>query len=82
VQCAPSSTFATVSHVLMALAIKEAFSIPQVYLTGDGNSGTGFLSIEMPQAFSSVLCQLNTIKDENDTRPIQFPDTYVAGSWE
>jgi hypothetical protein len=36
-------------------------------------------STEMPQAYASVYCQLNSILNENDTRPIQFPTTYLVG---
>jgi hypothetical protein len=32
-----------------------------------------------PQPVVSVLCQLNSITDGNDTQPIQFPDRYVIG---
>jgi hypothetical protein len=77
VQYAPNSTFATVQHYLDAY----------VLLSG-GESSTGWLPdspsysiahMNSPQPFTSVLCQLNAIFGENDTRPIQFPDRYVVG---
>jgi hypothetical protein len=34
------------------------------------------------QPVTSVFCQLNSITDKNDTRPIQFPDRYVVGCGE
>jgi hypothetical protein len=45
----------------------------------NSNSRIGFSSIDMPPAFTSVLCELNTTTNENDTRSIQFHNTYVSG---
>lgn len=33
----------------------------------------------MPQYYVSTVCQLNSISDEDDDRPFQFPKTYLAG---
>jgi hypothetical protein len=72
-QFAPNSTFATIQHIPVALALQTAS------LQFSENGATDTASIEMPQAYVSVVCELNSILNENDTRPIQFPNTYVAG---
>ncbi|KAE8160474.1 hypothetical protein BDV40DRAFT_302286 [Aspergillus tamarii] len=77
VQYAPNSTFATVQHIPVALSLSKAAAHfgslfkdePMVVNT----------TTECPQPYVSTICQLNTILDENDTRPIQFPATYIAG---
>ena len=76
-QYAPNSTFATTQSVPVALALANAASQFSEYL-GD-RPGMDNVSIEMSQPFTSVFCELNSIMNENDTRPIQFPNTYVAG---
>lgn len=77
VQYAPNSTFATTQSVPIALALADAASQFFEYL-GD-RPGIDIASVEMAQPFASVFCELNSIMNENDTRPIQFPNTYVAG---
>src|SRR5436190_3978561 len=81
VQYAPNSTFATVQHVPIALALCSASYQFDEYVTQYLNDrpGADVASIEMPQAYASAFCELNSIMGENDTRPIQFPDSYVAG---
>jgi hypothetical protein len=77
VQYAPNSTFVTVQHIPVALSLVTASDKFAERLPGDRN-GVAIASIEMQQAYASVFCQLNSIKDENDTLTIQFPDTYLA----
>lgn len=77
VQYAPNSTFATTQSVPVALALANAAS---TFVTDLGDRpGIDIASIEMAQPFASVFCQLNSIMDDNDSRPIQFPNTYIAG---
>lgn len=77
VQYAPNSTFATTQSVPVALALANAASHFSGYLSD--RPGIDIVSIETAQPFASVFCELNSIMNENDTRPIQFPNTYVAG---
>ncbi|KEF60305.1 uncharacterized protein A1O9_01865 [Exophiala aquamarina CBS 119918] len=77
IQYAPNSTFATVPHVTIAQSMLLAGTRFAQHL-GD-KPGTAIASIEEPQPFSSVRCMFNPIHGENDTDPIQFPNTYVAG---
>jgi hypothetical protein len=77
-QYAPNSTFATVQHVPIALTLYSA-SLDLTWALSDDRPGSTIASIEMAQPVTSVLCNLNSISDEADTRPIQFPDTYTAG---
>ncbi len=77
VQYAPNSTFATTQSVPVALALANAASTFSADL-GD-RPGIDIASIETAQPFASVFCELNSIMDENDSRPIQFPNTYIAG---
>ena len=76
-QYAPNSTFATTQSVPIALALRAASSQMTLY-TDDGQRTSGVSSIDMPQPFVSVYCQPNPIMGAKVTRPIQFPDTYVA----
>ncbi|EAS34724.3 uncharacterized protein CIMG_00078 [Coccidioides immitis RS] len=75
VQYAPNGTLATVQHIPVSLALAEAAK----KALDNWDHGTKIeTSVRMPQPYVSVLCELNAIKGENDTRPIQFPDTYIA----
>jgi len=75
VQYAPNGTFATVQHIPIAFALKNA-RLPQ--LDRNKQARANIASIEMPQAYTSVFCELNAIRGEADTRPIVFPNTYIA----
>jgi hypothetical protein len=82
VQYAPNSTFATIQHAPVAATLFQAGSDLQSNfwtLHMKNHPGNALAIIKMPQPVTSTLCKLNTILHENDTRPIQFPDTYVAG---
>jgi hypothetical protein len=83
VQYAPNSTFASIQHFPVAAAMYQASSLFEGFLPRPGlvenQPGTVISSIKMPQPVVSVLCNMNSITDENDTRPIQFPNTYIAG---
>jgi hypothetical protein len=77
VQYAPNGTLATVPHVPIAAGLAVAGQ--QFIFALRGQAGLSLANIEMPQPFASTVCVLNAIMGENDTRPIQFPDTYLAG---
>lgn len=72
-QYAPNGTLATMqlSFIVSALAygINGRFS--------SQNDLTTFGSAKAPQPFVSTLCHLNSIMGENDTRPLEFPDSYM-----
>jgi hypothetical protein len=76
IQYAPNSTFATIQQVSVALSLGgEPLSLLRLNLQPE----VMIVKIEMPQPYASVYFQLNTIMNENDTCPIQFPTSYVAG---
>jgi hypothetical protein len=80
VQYAPNGTFATVQHIPVALSLSTA---ARHFTTWFSNQPVTInASTEYPQPYVSTFCQLNTILNENDTRPIQFPTAYVAGCGE
>jgi hypothetical protein len=76
-QYAPNSTFATISHYLAsyALALGGELNAPGLPDT----PSSAIANMNSPQPVTSVFCQLNPIMNENDTRPIQFPDRYIVG---
>lgn len=78
VQYAPNSTFVTVPHAIVMGALEETARRRYTSPSFSDRYGTLNVKVEMPQPYTSVLCELNPIMDENDTRPIQFPDTYCA----
>lgn len=88
VQYAPNSTIVTVQHVPVALALRQGIDMyAQELLEGPGKPGmtegvTPIVidaRIDMPQAFASAYCVMNTITDEYDENPINFPTSYIAG---
>jgi hypothetical protein len=81
VQYAPNSTFVSIQHVPVVAALYEAGTKFTAYVSKymkDGRSST-LADIQMLQPVASVLCKSISILGVNDTRPIQFPDTYIAG---
>lgn len=77
VQYAPNSTFAI---------IQQEPIMPSLYRAADSCAGNlpaasvgeAVFRVNMPQPYVSVICKLNIIMNESDTRPIQFPNTYVS----
>ena len=75
-QYAPNSTFVTVQSVPIALSLSSA---APAFSSLQGSTVAGFASVMMAQSVVSAYCQPNAIMGPDDTRPYQFPDTYVAG---
>lgn len=88
VQYAPNSTFATVQHAQIADSLTSAAPFSSGAPFGldryrfHYTPTAAFAGIIMPQPYASFVCELNAIMNENDTRPIQFPDTYMAESYD
>ena len=76
VQYAPNSTFATTQSVPVALAMR---SVIENDWDSDEFDLPAIARIEQLQPYASVYCQPNAIFGAHDTRPFQFPTTYVAG---
>ncbi|KAF7182459.1 hypothetical protein CNMCM7691_002029 [Aspergillus felis] len=78
VQFAPNGTVATVQQVPIAAGLSRAVISS---LAGVNNPATaGEASIRIAHPVVSTICMLNAIMDENDTRSIQFPVTYLAAN--
>ncbi|KAL1988865.1 hypothetical protein VTN96DRAFT_6854 [Rasamsonia emersonii] len=86
VQYAPNSTIVTVQHVPVALALqlgiemyagKLVYGKPELY--DEAMPMVIDARIDMPQAYASAYCVMNTIRDKYDEDPINFPTTYIAG---
>lgn len=71
VQYAPNATVATVQQVPVAAGLSMAAS------SSFGVSYSGEVRINIAHPFVSSICVLNAIMNENDTRPLQFPATFL-----
>lgn len=78
VQFAPNGTVATVQQVPIAAGLSRASA--NSFAVVNGRATDGEASIQTAHPFVSTICMLNAIMNENDTRPIQFPVTYLAAN--
>ncbi|KAK2875132.1 hypothetical protein FQN49_001758 [Arthroderma sp. PD_2] len=78
IQYAPHATIATIAQLSVAYAMVNAdYASPEDY-TWDIYGSVA--SADMPQAYVSTVCELNTIMGESDRRPIRFPNSYLIDS--
>lgn len=75
VQYAPNSTVAIVQQAPVAagLSLAAASSLEEVHY----RATTGEARIMIAHPFASSICVLNAIMNENDTRPLEFPATFL-----
>lgn len=74
VQYAPNATVATVQQVPVAAGLSIAASNS---VRDHSGATTGEARINIAHPFVSSICVLNAIMNENDTRPLQFPATFL-----
>lgn len=75
-QYAPNATIATIPQIFATSSLLRAYN----YFPGQptGMVYPSVISTNLPQAYVSTVCELNTIMGEDDNRPIHFPDSYFA----
>ncbi|EGE02541.1 hypothetical protein TEQG_01575 [Trichophyton equinum CBS 127.97] len=75
-QYAPNATIATIPQIFATSSLLRAYN----YFPGQptGMFYPSVISTNLPQAYVSTVCELNTIMGEDDNRPIHFPDSYFA----
>lgn len=76
VQFAPNGTVSTVQQVPIAAGLSRA-AISSLAVVNN-RATIGEASIQIAHPVVSTICILNAIMNQNDSRPIQFPVTYLA----
>ncbi|KAL3418074.1 hypothetical protein PVAG01_09789 [Phlyctema vagabunda] len=77
IQYASNSTFATVQHIPVAMALSIASRQFNFYLDSS-RPGIATANIKMAQPYASSICQFNSIYNGSDERPIIFPNSYIT----